>query len=104
MICWKKDPEGRWKKRRKEKGRRMKDHGLGGRKWKKGDSRKEEARTRREGIRKIESARKGKEERHETASGRRKKKEERVQRQAVDNEKARRMNVELKGEERKKEG
>ncbi len=32
MICWKKDPEGRWKKRRKEKGRRMKDYGLGRRK------------------------------------------------------------------------
>ncbi len=44
------------------------------------------------------------EERHETAYGRRKKKEERVQRQAVDNEKARRMKVELKGEERKKKG
>jgi hypothetical protein len=58
IIFRKKDQEGRWKKRRKEKGRRMKDHGLGGRKWKEGDSRKEEARTRREGIRKIESARK----------------------------------------------
>jgi hypothetical protein len=39
----------------------MKDHGLGGRKWKEGDTRKEDARRRREGEKKNELARKGKE-------------------------------------------